>query len=438
MIPRETGPVRVDLPHEAFTLPNGLRVIVHEDRSVPLVAVNIWYHVGSKDERPGRTGFAHLFEHLMFEGSAHAPAGTFDTLLEAVGGINNGSTSPDRTNYYEMLPANALELALWLESDRMGWLLPAMSQRKLDAQRDVVKNERRQSYENRPYGRAFETILAALFPPMHPYHWPVIGSMADLDAATLEDVHEFFRTYYAPNNASLVIAGAADAASVRPLVERYFGEIPRGPEPPAVAAPAVATTGGRRLVLEDDVRLPRLYVAWPSPAYFAEGDAALDAVATILAEGKASRLHRVLVYERGIAQDVQAFQDSRRLGSVFFVVVTARPDVSLAELEREVRRQLEALAVDGPGAGELDRARNRIETAFIDELQHVLGRADRLNLYAYYAGDPGYAEADLARFRRLEPRDVAAAVRRYLLDAAPVVLSVVPRGRRDLAAGEGE
>ncbi|HEX7118455.1 MAG TPA: pitrilysin family protein [Longimicrobiales bacterium] len=426
--------MRVALPHEAFSLPNGLRVIVHEDRSVPLVAVNVWYHVGSKDERPGRTGFAHLFEHLMFEGSAHAPAGTFDRLLEAVGAVNNGSTSSDRTNYYEMLPANALELALWLEADRMGWLLPAMTQEKLDAQRDVVKNERRQSYENRPYGLAYETVLGELFPPEHPYHWPVIGSMADLDAATLDDVHAFFRTYYAPNNASLVVAGATDAAAVRPLVERYFGEIPRGPEPPDVVAPPVAPGADRRRVLEDDVRLPRLYLAWPSPAYFAEGDAALDAAATILADGKASRLHRTLVYERRIAQDVQAFQDSRKLGSVFFIVVTARPDVSLDELERETIRQLETLAGGGPDAGELERARNRLETAFVDDLQHLLGRADRLNLYAYYIGDPSYAGADLARIHRLEPRDVAAAVRRHLVETPPVVLRVVPRGKLGSAA----
>lgn len=434
MSTQRAAPVRVDLPHEVHTLANGLRVIVHEDPSVPLVAVNVWYHVGSKNERPGRTGFAHLFEHLMFEGSAHAPEGMFDALLESVGGVNNGSTSSDRTNYYEMLPANALELALWLESDRMGWLLPAMTQEKLDAQRDVVKNERRQSYENRPYGLAFETILAALYPPGHPYSWPVIGSMADLDAATLEDVHEFFRTYYAPNNASLVVAGGVDGAQVLPLVERYFGEIPRGPEAPEVQASPVEAAPGRRLVLEDDVRLPRLYLAWHSPAYFAEGDAELDAVATILAEGKASRLHRALVYERGVAQDVQAFQDSRKLGSIFLIVVTARPEVPLTELERETMRQLEAIAAGDVAPIEVERARNRIETAFVDELQHILGRADRLNLYAYYTGDPGYANADLERYLRLEAGGIAATVRRWLVDAPPVVLSVVPRGRLDLAS----
>jgi len=317
----------------------------------------------------------------------------------------------------------------------MGWLLPAMTQDKLDGQRDVVKNERRQSYENRPYGLAFETILAALYPPEHPYHWPVIGSMADLDAATLEDVHDFFRTYYAPNNASLVVAGGVDGARVLPLVERYFGEIPRGPEAPEVKAAPVVVNGGRRLVLEDDVRLPRLYLAWHSPAFFAEGDAALDAAATILAEGKASRLHRALVYERGVAQDVQAFQDSRKLGSIFFIVVTARPDVALDELERETMRQLEAIAAGDVAPGEVERARNRIETAFIDELQHVLGRADRLNLYAYYTGAPGYANADLERYLRLDAGDIAGAVRRFLVEAPPVALSVVPRGRLDLASG---
>ncbi len=427
--------MELELPYETFTLANGLQVIVHEDHRVPLVAVNLWYRVGSMNERPGRTGFAHLFEHLMFEGSAHAPKGTFDELLESVGGINNGSTTTDRTNYYAMVPASALELALWLESDRMGWLLPAMTQEKLDAQRDVVKNERRQSYENRPYGLAFETILAALYPPDHPYHWPVIGSMADLDAASLEDVEEFFRAYYAPNNASLVIAGAVDAGAVRPLVERYFDGIPSGPEAPAVSGREVRLDADRVRVLEDAVELPRLYMAWHSPAFFAEGDAALDLAGSILSDGKVSRLHRSLVYERRIAQDVQAFQNSGKLGSSFFVIVTARPGISLGELEREVRRTLESVASDGVETRELERARNQLETEFVDGLQEMIEKADRLNLYAYYTGDPGYVAEDLARYRRLEPADVMDAVRRYLVEAPAVVLSVVPRGRRDLAAG---
>ncbi len=428
--------MQLNLPYESFTLDNGLQLLVHEDRTTPIVAVNLWYRVGSKDERPGRTGFAHLFEHLMFEGSAHAAKGAFDELLEAAGGYNNGSTTTDRTNYYETVPTSALELALWLEADRMGWLLPAMTQEKLDGQRDVVKNERRQSYENRPYGLAYETILAALYPPDHPYHWPVIGSMEDLDAASLEDVERFFRTYYAPNNASLAIAGAVDAATVRRMVERYFGDIPGGADVPHVAAASGSIPEDRALVLEDDVELPRLYMAWHSPAFFDEGDAALDFVASVLADGKPSRLHCSLIYERRIAQDVQAFQNSGMLGSSFFVVVTGRQGISLAELEQGVRRELEAIVTRGIEERELERVRNQIETDFVDGLQNVLNRADRLNLYAYYTGDPGYVGEDLERYRRLRSADVVDAARRYLLEAPSVVLSVVPKGRRDLAARE--
>jgi len=429
----------VDLPFVAFTLPNGLRVIVHEDRSVPLVAVNIWYHVGSKDERPGRTGFAHLFEHVMFEGSANVPEGKFDELLEAAGGNNNGSTSVDRTNYWETVPSSALELALWLEADRMGWLLPAMTQEKLDGQREVVKNERRQSYENRPYGLAWERILAELYPSGHPYRHPTIGSMADLDAATLEDVKDFFRTYYAPNNASLAIAGDVDADSVRVLVERYFGEIPPGPPVPRVEAPPARLEATRYLVMEDRVQLPRLYMAWHTPAIFKEGDAELDVAGSILAGGKVSRLYRKLVYEEQLAQDVSAGQDSKLLGSTFYVVVTARPGVGLAQLEAAVRAELAAMATQGVEPRELERAKNKIETAYVDALQRVGGfggKADRLNLYLFYAGDPGYVEEDLERYRRLTPSAVQEAVRRYLVDAPAVVLSVVPEGRQDLAAKE--
>ncbi|HET9985956.1 MAG TPA: pitrilysin family protein [Longimicrobiales bacterium] len=428
--------MEIHIPYTTFTLPNGLRVFVHEDTSVPLVSVNLWYHVGSKDERPGRTGFAHLFEHLMFEGSAHAPAGEFDNLLESAGGVNNGSTSPDRTNYWETLPSDALALAFWLESDRMGWL--AMSQETLDTQRDVVINERRQSYENRPYGMAYETVLAALYPPEHPYNWPVIGHVKDLESATLEDVRAFFTTYYAPNNATLAVAGHTTATAVEELAHRYFGEIPAGPPVPPVAAPPAPIEADRRLVLEDRVRLPRLYLAWHSPPQFAPGDAALETAAAILADGKASRLYRSLVYERQVAQDVDAFQDGGLLGSTFEVAVTARPGVGLEELEAAVREELRRIAREGVEAAELDRARNRIETAFVDALQHAGGfggKADRMNEYFFYTGDPGYADADLRRFLELTPDAVQAAVAEHLADSGRVILSVVPKGRPELAAG---
>jgi len=427
----------IEIPYQSFTLDNGLRVLVHEDHEVPIVSVNLWYRVGSANERPGRTGFAHLFEHLMFEGSQHVPQGEFDNLLESAGGINNGSTNSDRTNYWETVPSNALELALWLEADRMGGLLPTMTQEKLDQQRGVVKNERRQSYENRPYGMAWETVLSELYPAEHPYHWPTIGSMADLDAAALEDVSQFFRTYYAPNNAILAIAGDVTVAHARELVERYFAGIPRGPAVPEIDAPPVGLAEDRRRVLEDDVTLPRLYMAWHSPEYFTDGDAAMDVLADVLADGKSSRLYRTLVYERQVAQDVSAFQNSGGIGSSFWVVVTARPDVDLTQMERTVREEIARLAAEGPTGREVERVVNGIETDFVDALQNVGGfggKADRLNMYEFHVGDPGYAQQDLERYARQTPANVRDAARRWLRDAHAVVLSVVPEGREDLAA----
>jgi zinc protease len=425
----------IRLPYELITLDNGLRVIVHQDRRAPLVCVNVWYHVGSKEEVPGRTGFAHLFEHLMFEGSEHVPEGRFDEMLEEIGATNNGSTSTDRTNYWELLPANGLDLALWLEADRMGGLLPAITATQLEAQRDVVRNERRQSYENRPYGLASETLLAALYSDGHPYGWPVIGSMADIGAATLDDVHAFCRQYYTPNNASVAIAGDIDIAHVREVVDRYFADIPAGPAVPrpAPAAPALDTT--QRILMEDDVSLARLYIGWHSPPAFAAGDAALDAAASIIAHGRASRLYRSLVYEKQLAQSVSAYQGSALLGSTFRIVVTARPGVALTTIERHVRRELDAMATD-VGARELERALNGIETGFVDSLQNVGGfggRADQLNMYLFHTGEPDSAATDLHRYQVLTKEDIARNVREHLL-APSVVLSVVPLGRTDLAA----
>jgi zinc protease len=425
------------LPYELLVLDNGLRVIVHEDRRAPLVCVNVWYHVGSKEEVPGRTGFAHLFEHLMFEGSEHVPEGRFDEMLEEIGATNNGSTSTDRTNYWELLPSNGLDLALYLEADRMGGLLPAITDAQLEAQRDVVRNERRQSYENRPYGLASEILLTGLYPPEHPYSWPVIGSMADIGAATLEDVHAFCRQYYTPNNASIAIAGDVDIAHVRSVIERYFAHIPVGPAVPRPAPAAPSLNGTHRILMEDDVSLARLYIAWHSPAVFAEGDAALDTAAAILAHGRASRLYRSLVYDKQLAQSVSAYQGSAALGSTFRIVVTARPGVSLATIEPEVRREVEAMS-QIVGARELERAINGIETGFIDSLQNVGGfggRADQLNMYLFHTGEADYAAEDLRRYLELTADDVARSVREHLLGPS-VVLSVVPLGHSRLAAEE--
>jgi zinc protease len=426
------------LPYTDFTLDNGLRVVVHEDHSVPIASVNLWYRVGSANEVVGRTGFAHLFEHLMFEGSANVPEGEFDNLLESAGGINNGSTNSDRTNYWETVPANAVELALWLEADRMGGLLEAMTQEKLDAQRSVVQNERRQSYENRPYGLAWETVLAELYPPSHPYSWPTIGSMADLDAASMEDVSSFFRTYYAPNNAILAVAGDVTVEQVRALVERHFSHIARGPDVPPIVSQPAPLDSDRRRVLEDDVTLPRLYMAWHSPGYFEPGDAEMDVVASVLADGKTSRLYRRLVYERQTAQDVSAFQSSGQLGSSFWVVVTARPGVDLDEMEAAVREEVARLADEGPSQRELERSVNGIETGFVDALQTVGGfggKADRLNLYEFYVADPGFVQRDLDRYGAITTDALRARVREHLARASAVILSVVPRGERGLAAG---
>ncbi|HEU5209223.1 MAG TPA: pitrilysin family protein [Longimicrobiales bacterium] len=433
--------MQISLPYDTFVLDNGLRVFLHEHHATPLVSVNLWYHVGSASERPGRTGFAHLFEHLMFEGSKHVPPGQFDNLLESLGATNNGSTNPDRTNYWEDVPSNGLEVALWLEADRMGWLADAMTQERLDGQRDVVRNERRQSYENRPYGLAFETILAALYPSEHPYSWPTIGSMADLAAATMDDVLAFFRTWYTPGNATLAIAGDIDAHHARALVERYFAEIPAGGAVQPVGATPVALARDVHQVLEDDVQLARLYMTWHSPAAYAEGDAEMEAIAQVLADGKASRLYRSLVYEKQVAQSVSAFQDGGRLGSAFYIVITARPGVALGPLEDEVRSTIAALATQGVRSEEVERARNHMETAFVDELQNVGGfggRADRLNNYWFFVGDAGYSAQDLERYRAVTADHVRDVARRVLTRPC-VTLSVVPRGRRELAAGsEGD
>ena len=415
--------------HTQFTLANGLRVVLHEDHSVPLISVNVWYHVGSARERPGRTGFAHLFEHLMFEGSQHVKEGQFDALLESSGGQNNGSTNTDRTNYYITVPSNALEIALFLESDRMGFLLPAVTPALVDGQRDVVKNERRESYENQPYGMASIVLDELLFPEGHPYRWPTIGYMDDLGAASHDDVVEFHKAYYGPNNATLVVAGDIDPAEARTLVEKWFGDVPPGPFVEPLSAPPAYLTEVRRKTIEDRVQLPRLYLAWLTPALLRPGDAELDVAADVLAGGKNSRLYRRLVYDLQAAQDVSAFQASASLVSTFFIVVTARPGHALEDLKRLIDEELERVRLEPPEPREVQRALNGVEASFYRGMEQVGGfggKADQLNAYFVHTGNPDYFAEDLGRYLALTPADVQAVVRRHLPADRRVELSVVP------------
>jgi len=418
------------IPFQQFTLPNGLHVILSEDHTAPLVGVEMLYDVGSKDEKPGRTGFAHLFEHLMFQGTVNLPKGESDRLIEAAGGSSNGSTSADRTQYWEQVPSNALEQMLFIQAQRMGALLPTLDQAKLDNQREVVRNERRQNYEMKPYGMAWKVLLENLWNPEFPYHWQTIGSHEDLQAASLADVREFFQRWYGPGNASLAIVGDIDLAKTRALVEKYFGGIPRA-DPPRRATPLpVPLTQEKRVSLPDQVQLPRLYLAWQTPKDYAEGEAALEVLGDVLATGKSSRLTRRLVMEERIAQSVMAGQQSQALAGMFVVVATPKPGVKPEQLQKVVEEEIARIARDGPTPDELQRAKNRIESQVVFALEPVGGfggRASHLNSYYWETGDPGYLGKDLERFRALTAEDVRAAAAKYLANERRVALTVVPR-----------
>ena len=425
----QTPAPTIEVKYTSFTLPNGLYVILHEDHSVPIVTVNTWYRVGSANELPGRTGFAHLFEHLMFMGSGHAPYGEFDSQLETVGGRNNASTANDRTNYYIDVPSNALELALFFESDRMGYLLDAMNPKTVDAQRDIVKNERRQSYENRPYGMADIALSEMLYPESHPYRWPVIGYMPDLTAASYEDVVAFFKNYYTPSGASLVVAGDIDPVRTRELIEKWFSDVKPGPAPRPLTIPGVALTGVQKKTITDRVQLPRLTLAWLTPRHFEPGDSALDIVAAILAGGKNSRLYKRLVYELQIAQDVSAFQESMNLSSDFQIVATPRPGHTVEELQTVIDEEIAKLQREDPSAHEVERSVNQIEASFYSRMERLGGfggKADQINGYFSKTGDPDYFNEDLGRYRALSPSDIRAAAEAYLPRDRRVELTVQP------------
>lgn len=406
---------------EKYTLPNGLQVILHVDRKLPIVHVNEWFHVGSKNEKRGRTGFAHLFEHMMFQGSKNA-AGEYFTFAEKAGanvreGGVNGTTNNDRTNYFVTAPSGSLEFLLWLESDRLATLTDALTKEKLDNQRDVVKNERRQGLENTPYGRSFKLLVENLHPADHPYSWTVIGSHEDLTAASLDDVKEFFRSYYSPNNLSLVIAGDVDPAEAKRLVEKYFGPIPAGP-PLDRPRHYIPTLEGEKVVEATD-RVPqeRVYIGWPAPEYFSSDEAKLDLASAILTDGLSSRLQKTLVYDKQLASTVSSFNNANEISGAFVVIATARPGVSLGEIEKIITSEVSRLAKEGPTAEELARAKAKQEYEFISGLERIGGfggKADRLNAYNTYLGDPGKFAEDLARYRAVTAVDIRDAVSHWL------------------------
>ena len=426
--PPDADASKITLAVESTRLANGLQLVVHEDHRAPLVTVDVWYHVGSKDEAPGRHGFAHLFEHVMFQGSKHVPEDTYFRYLERAGGSSiNGSTTQDRTNYFETVPRNRLELALWLESDRMGFLLDHVDQATFASQREVVKNERRQNYEDAPYGMLPAFVEEALFPPDHPYHHLAIGSPEDLDAATLDDVRAFFRTWYVPNNATLVVAGDIDPVATRQLVEKYFGPIVGRPLPARPSAPKVELAGQVRVDVEAGVELPRVVLAWPTPAFFAPADGELDLLAAVLTSGKTSRLYKRLVYDDQIAQDVSAFQASAQLGSKFEIVATAKPGHTAEELVDAITAQVEKLQTSaGVDDAELERARTALLARKAFGLERVSARADLIDDYAHYTGDPAYLAQDIARYEQATAATVTQAGRTWLPTGKRVVALVHP------------
>jgi zinc protease len=431
--PRGELPAPPRVSFEKIQLDNGLELLLHQDRSLPLVAVNLWYHVGPANEPKGRSGFAHLFEHLMFEGSKHVGR-RFDTLLEAAGATNvNGTTSWDRTNYFETVPREKLELVLWIESDRMGFMLETLDQERLDVQRDVVKNERRQTFENAPYGPSTLALLDTLFPAGHPYHGAVIGSMQDLSAATLKDVREFFRAFYAPSNATLALAGDFDRAEALRLVQRYFGGLASRPRPRRVTHRTPPLSAPKRVVVEEPVELAKVTFGWITPPAYSEKEPALELAAAVLAGGKATRLYRSLVVEQKVAAEVSAELDANALASVLAVSAVAATGRTAAELERALADALAKLAKEGPTQAELDRAKRRVLVQLASNLQLLngpggeSGRAGLLQRYNHYLGDPGHLETEYANLVKVGPAQLQRAVQSELAPERRLVVVTQPK-----------
>ena len=429
----QSGGASVNIPFERLTLPNGLEVVLAPNHSVPQVAVNVTYHVGSKNEAPGRTGFAHLFEHVMFTGSGHAPYGVHDRLTNGVGGSNNGSTSNDITNYYEVVPSNYLESALWLESDRMGFLLDKLDEAKFKAQRDIVQNERRQRVDNVPYGRAFELMDHGIYPETHPYGWPVVGYMTDLQNATVEDVKSFFRLYYAPSNATLAIAGDFEPAQATALVRKYFADLKGGGKitRPRIVMPVLMTE--KRMTYEDRVQVPRLYITWPTVGDDNHDSYALQFLGQVLSGARTSRLNKALVFDKQSAASVGAFNNGNENAGNFVVFVTPRPGNSLTQLEASVDEVIGRLKADGPTAEEMARATAGLEFGFVSALESNKGKSDILKDGLVFHGDAGYYRTQYDKLKAVTPADVKRVANKYL-GAGRVVLSIVPAGKADAAA----
>ena len=430
---QKTAESSIKIPFETYKLANGLTVIFSVDKTTPTVAVDVWYHVGSKNEMVGRTGFAHLFEHVMFTGSGHVPYGLHDKLTEGVGGNNNGSTTTDRTNYYENVPSNYLESALWMEADRMGFLLDTLDLAKLNAQRDVVKNERRQSVDNQPYGRVGEIFSAAMYPKGHPYSWSVIGSMTDLSAASEDDVKAFFRLYYAPNNATLAVVGDFDPVKAKAWIQEYFGDLPQGKnvERPKVALGKLDES--KRLVYEDRVQIPRLYIQWPTVGVKNEDDAALSVMGSILAGSRIARLNKALVFDSQMASQIGAFQNSSEDVGVFQLIVIPRPEHTLTEIEDSVDQIIKKFIAEGPTDTELQRAKAGLELGFLRGLESNLGKAEQLLDGFVYHGDANYFATEYKNTLAVTTADVKRVAAKYL-GGNRIVLSVVPQGKRDQAS----
>jgi len=416
----------LDIKYQKHILKNGLELVLYKDTSLPIVSVNLWYKVGSANEIEGKTGFSHLFEHMMFQGSKNVPKEMHFKYIEEAGGNLNGSTSIDRTNYYETVPSNSLELALWLESDRMGFLLDAMTQDKLDNQKDVVMNERRQRYDNQPYGLAWEIIFSNLFPTDHPYHWPTIGWMKDIEQFELEDVKHFFKTYYSPNNASLVVGGNINYDDALDLVKKYFEEIPSGNSIPQIKIPQLELKQSKKIVHRDNVQLSKLYLAWNTVELYNDDDSPLDILSDILTGSKNGRLFKSLVFEKQIAQDVSSFQYSGKLSGMFVIVATAKPGVNLDLIKSEILKVLNQIEHDGITVSELERSKNTVSSSFIYSLQNLNSLVNQINNYNTNIGEPNSFIYDLERVTSLEKAKVDSMINTYLKNSF-VELHILPK-----------